>query len=77
MSAQLIQDSKGKETGIFIPISDWKKLKKQYKGLESVEYEEPSKAQLLRELKEAVTELKLIEQGKLKARPAKELLNEL
>jgi len=42
-----------------------------------LEYEEPAKEQLLQELKEAVTELKLIEQGKLKARPAKELLDEL
>lgn len=77
MRAQLIQDSKGRETGIFIPISDWKKLKKQYKGLAEIEYEEPSKTQILKELKEAVIELKLIEQGKLKARPAKDLLDEL
>jgi hypothetical protein len=79
MKLQLIQDSKGKATGVFIPISDWNKLKKQNKNLEMMEaaYEEPSKKQLLQELKEAVTELKLIEQGKLKARPAKELLNEL
>ena len=32
---------------------------------------------ILQELKEAIQELKLVEQGKLKARPAKELLNEL
>ncbi len=77
MRLQLIEDSKGKTTGVFIPINDWKKLKKQNKNLEELEYQEPTKAQLLQELKEAVTELKLIEQGKLKARPAKELLNEL
>lgn len=33
--------------------------------------------QLLEELKEAVTQLTLIEKGKLKSRPAKALLNEL
>ena len=79
MRLQLIQDSKGKATGVFIPINDWNKLKKQNKNLEMMEVadEEPSKKQLLQELKEAVTELKLIEQGKLKGRPAKELLNEL
>ncbi|MFI5196245.1 MAG: hypothetical protein ACHQD8_04080 [Chitinophagales bacterium] len=79
MRLQLIQDSKGKATGVFIPINDWNKLKKQNKNLAMMEvvYEEPSKKQLLQELKEAVIELKLIEQGKLKARPAKELLNEL
>ncbi len=77
MRLQVIQDSKGKTTGVYIPINEWKELKKQYKDLEVLEYEEPTKEQLLLELKEAVTELTLIEQGKLKARPAKALLDEL
>jgi hypothetical protein len=54
-----------------------KEFKKQYKGLEILEYEEPAKEQILLELKEAIVELGLIEKGKLKARPVKELLNEL
>lgn len=41
------------------------------------EQPEPSKKQILQELKQAVIELNMIEQGKLKARPAKELLDEL
>ena len=77
MGLQVIQDSKGKATGIFIPINEWKRLKKQYKELETLEFEEPAKEQLLEELKEAVRELGLIEQGKLNARPAKALLDEL
>lgn len=77
MRLQIIQDSKGKATGVYIPISEWKELKKQYKELEALEYEEPNKEQLLLELKEAVNELKLVQQDKLKARPAKELLDEL
>jgi hypothetical protein len=35
------------------------------------------KAQLMAEIREAVENLKLVRQGKLKARPAKELLDEL
>jgi hypothetical protein len=35
------------------------------------------KAELINEVKEAVENLKLVRQGKLKARPAKELLDEL
>jgi hypothetical protein len=35
------------------------------------------KAQLIEEIKEAVENLKLVRQGKLKARPARELLDEL
>lgn len=77
MKLQIIQDSEGKATGVYIPIREWKELKKQYKDLEALEYEEPTKEQILQEIKEAVNELKLIEQGKLKARPAKELLDEL
>ena len=77
MRLQIIQDSKGNATWVYIPINEWKELKKQYKDLEALEYEEPTKEQILLELKEAVNELKLVEQGKLKARPAKELLDEL
>ena len=77
MKLQLIQDSKGKATGVYIPMSDWKELKKQFRDLEVLEYKEPTKEQILLELREAVVELKLIEQGKHKARPAKELLSEL
>lgn len=77
MRLQIIKDSKGKATGVYIPINEWKELKKQYKDLEALEYEEPTKEQIIQELKEAVIELKQVEQGKLKARPAKELLDEL
>lgn len=77
MRLQVIQDNKGKATGVFIPISDWQELKKQHKDLAILEYEEPSKEQILQELKEAVIELKQVELGKLKARPIQELLNEL
>ena len=70
MRLQVIQDSKGKATGVYIPIKEWRELKKQYRDLEALEYEEPTKEQLLQELREAVNELKLVEQGKLKARPA-------
>ncbi len=77
MKIQVIQDSKGIATGVYIPMSEWRQLKKQYKELEALEYQEPTKDQLLLELKEAVNELKQVELGKLKARPAKELLDEL
>lgn len=34
MSVQYIHDNKGKPTGVFIPISDWKNLKKKYTDLQ-------------------------------------------
>ena len=66
-----------KQRSFTSPSMNGKELKRQYKDLEVLEYEEPSKKQLLEELKEAVTQLALIEKGKLKSRPAKALLNEL
>lgn len=77
MRLQVIQDERGKITGVYIPINEWKQLKKQYKDLEVLEYEAPTKKQLIAELNEAVAQLTLIEKGNLKSRPAKELLNEL
>jgi hypothetical protein len=77
MKLQVIQDSKGNAAGVFIPMSEWKLLKKQHSDLAILEYEEPTKQQLLQELKEAVIELQQIEKGKLKSRPAKALLDEL
>lgn len=77
MRLQVIQDGKGNPTGVFIPMSEWKLLKKQHSDLAVLEYEEPTKQQLLQELKEAVIELQLIEKGKIKSRPAKALLDEL
>jgi phytoene/squalene synthetase len=77
MSLQIIQDSKGNATGVFIPIKEWKEIKKQHKDLAILENKEASKSLVLQELKEAVEELNLIEKGKLKARPIKQLLDEL
>lgn len=77
MELQIIEDEKGKPAGVFIPISKWQQLKKIHKDLEVLEYGEPSKTQLLQELQEAVKELTLIQKGKLRSRPAKELLDEL
>jgi len=37
----------------------------------------PAKAQLIEEIKDAMENLNLVKQGKLKARPAKDLLDEL
>ena len=77
MNLQIIHDSKGNPTGVFIPMPDWKKLKKQYSGLEKLEYEAPARDQLVDELKEAIQELKAVEQGTKQARPLADLLNEL
>ncbi|MBN1927013.1 MAG: hypothetical protein JW798_14365 [Prolixibacteraceae bacterium] len=77
MNLQYISDSNGQTTGVFIPINEWEGLKEKFKGLEDEELGEQSKKEILSGLKQAVEEMNLVKQGKLKARNAKDLLNEL
>jgi hypothetical protein len=37
MRLQVIQDSKGKEAGVFIPIEDWTLIKSNYPDVENLE----------------------------------------
>ncbi|MGM0377915.1 MAG: addiction module component CHP02574 family protein [Bacteroidota bacterium] len=41
MNLQYISDSKGKTTGVFIPINEWNNLKNKYKGIEQEEVDIP------------------------------------
>jgi len=77
MNLQYISDNKGKTTGVFIPIQEWEGLKSKFKGLEELELGEQSKEHVLQGLQQVVEEMNLVKQGKLKARDAKDLLNEL
>ncbi len=77
MNIQYISDNKGNTAGVFIPIQEWETLKSQFKGLEEIEIGEQTKEDILQGIKQAVEEMNLIKQGKMKARDAKELLNEL
>jgi hypothetical protein len=77
MSLQFIQNEKGKPTGVFIPINEWKQMKAEYKNLENWEEPEQTKEQILANIKQGVEEVKLVIAGKLKGRPARELLDEL
>lgn len=40
MNVQYISDNKGKTTGVFIPISEWNKLKNKYKDIEQIDFPE-------------------------------------
>ncbi len=77
MNLQYISDNKGKTTGVFIPIQEWEGLKEKYEGLKEEELGEQSKEEILTGLRQAVSEMNMVKQGKLKARNAKDLLNEL
>ncbi len=78
MKIQVIQDSKGKNAGVFIPYNEWNELKKQHKDLEALEQkEQPDKQQVLNNIKEGLKEAQQFRQGKLKTTSAKDFLNEL
>ncbi len=77
MNLQYIQDSDGKNSGVYIPIKEWERLKKKFKGLDKEEYVETSKEEILDGIKDALDEVKQHIEGKKKLKPAKDLLNEL
>jgi hypothetical protein len=74
MSLQIIENSDGKPAGVFIPMNEWIKLKKQFKDLNSLELVNNN---ILSELKISLDELKKIEKGELNVRPVNELIDEL
>ncbi len=67
--AQLIREQ--------LPVSDRLKLAQLLGNDEPESDDEPTQEQLVAEIKQAVHELNLVKQGKMKARPVKELLDEL
>jgi hypothetical protein len=78
MKVQYISDQEGNTVSVVIPIHDWEELKKKYKGIEqSLDNTEPTKEDIKENIRRGLQELKLIEENKLKSRPAKEFLDEL
>jgi len=41
MKLQILQDGKGKNTGVFIPMEDWALIKEQYPDIENADSELP------------------------------------
>ena len=77
MGLQIIQDSKGKNTGVFIPYNEWNELKKNHKDLAALEDAESTKEDILNNIKKGLEEVALFKKGKLKTTSAKDFLNEL
>jgi len=73
MNLQYITDTRGHKNAIQLPIKDWEQIKKDLDELERLR----NKKLFLAELAEAVEELKQIKEGKIQARNAEDLLNEL
>jgi len=73
MELQYITDRKGHKSAVQLPMKDWEQIEKDLIELKRLR----NKKQFLTELAEAVEEMKLVKEGKIQARNAEDLLNEL
>jgi len=73
MGLQIIHDSQGNNTGVFIPYNEWSELKKHNKDLAALELKED----ILSNIKNGLDEVQLFKKGKLQTTSAKDFLNEL
>lgn len=73
MPVQYLSDNKGNTTAVLVPIDQWQQITKLFDQPTTA----PDKKQLLKSIKEALHEVKLIEAGKKKATTLKAFLNEL
>jgi hypothetical protein len=72
MRLQIIQDSFGKNTGVFIPIEDWVLIKNNYPNIETIDQEVPQWE------KDIIDErLRAIALNPERLRPMSELFDEL
>ena len=73
MNLQYITDTRGHKNAVQLPMEDWNQIQKDLDELERLR----NKKLFLAELAEAVEEMKLVREGKIQARNAEDLLNEL
>jgi len=73
MNVQYITDSRGHKSAVQLPMKDWNQIQKDLGELEQLR----NKKVFMTELAEAVEELRQITEGKIQARNAEDLLNEL
>ena len=80
MSFQITYDTKGDDLGVFIPIEQWQQITKKHKDLAELErniYAEPTKEEIITGIQQGMKEAQLHLKGKLKLKPAHQLLKEL
>lgn len=73
MNLQYITDGKGHKNAVQLPMKEWEKIQRDLEELDRLR----NKKLFLSELAEAIAEMKLIKEGKLQARDAQELIDEL
>jgi hypothetical protein len=77
MTLQYTYDNKRKALGVFIPIAEWKKITKKYKGIVVETETPPSKEAILGSIKDGIRAAKLHQEGEIQLKTAQQLLDEL
>jgi len=80
MSFQITYDTNGEPLGVFISIEQWNEITKKHKDLAKLEknvYAEPTKEEIIAGIQRGMKEAQLHLRGKLKLKPANQLLKEL
>lgn len=81
MNVQYISNRRGKRTAAVVPIKEWEKIRKKLDLPEEPQYDEDglalNKAAIIADVKEALEEVKLYKQGKIKMQSARDFLKEL
>ncbi|WP_245565393.1 hypothetical protein [Spirosoma spitsbergense] len=82
MNVQYISNQKGERTAVVVPINEWNKIKERLDLPDDGEDRDEdglplTKAALLADVKEALEEVKLYKQGKIKMQSARDFLKEL
>lgn len=73
MKVQYLTNDKGERISVLVPFSEWTRLNQEREELRSKLQE----AELAQRYREALTDIELFKEGKLKTRPIQELLDEL
>ena len=73
MDLQYVMDINGHKNAVQLPLSEWEHILRELEELDRLR----NKKVFLKELAEAVEEMKQIKKGTLDARNAEDLLNEL
>lgn len=82
MNVQYISNQKGERTAAVVPIKEWNKIKEKLDlPTDTADRDEDglplTKAAILADVKEALEEVKLYKQGKIKLQTLDDFLNEL
>lgn len=76
MQLQYITDSSGNKSGVLLSMADWEKIKRELEEKRQLEKYKADNSLLL-SLQQSIHESRMHEEGEIKLKQAKDLLNEL